>query len=56
VLDGASVFCGSKILLLFGDFRQIGAPFGGKEKRIWWVYFVGDQGLSLVSRNGGRGA
>jgi hypothetical protein len=41
VFDGVSIFYGSKILLLFSDFGQIGVPFGGKEKRIWWVYFVG---------------
>ena len=37
-------------------FGQVGALLGGKEKRIRWVYFVGDQGLGLVSSHGGRGA
>jgi hypothetical protein len=46
----------AKSFSFFGDFGQIGVLFGGKEKRIWWVYFVGEQGLSLASRHGGRGA
>ena len=56
MLDGIPVFCGSKILLLLGDFGQVGSMIGGKAKRIQWVHFARGQGLGLVSRYGGRGA
>jgi hypothetical protein len=46
--DAAPIFSGSEVLLLFGKEGQCGSSIGGKEERIWWVYFAGDQVLWLA--------
>jgi hypothetical protein len=46
VFDGASVFYGSKIILLFGDFEQISVSFGGKEKDLVGLFRWGSRAQS----------